>query len=86
MFSKYKFLIVNLVFPTSVFLEWEFFLIAPFPDHCLLVPFSFSSFGPELVCVAWPTGGQLVFFFCSRFSVILFGAQGSPSPGSLLYL
>ena len=21
------------------FLEWEFFLIAPFPDRCLLVPF-----------------------------------------------
>ena len=25
-------------------------------------------------------------FICSRFSVMLFGAQGSPSPGSLLYL
>ena len=35
MFSKY--LIVNLVFTTSV--GGNFFLIAPFPDHCLLVPF-----------------------------------------------
>ena len=34
MFYMYKYLIVNLDFPTSVF-----FLIAPFPDRCLLVPF-----------------------------------------------
>ena len=41
MFSKYKYLIVNLLFLTSVFAFWNenFFLIAPFPDHCLLVPF-----------------------------------------------
>ena len=32
MFSKYKYLIVNLV-------SGNFFLIAPFPDHCLPVPF-----------------------------------------------
>ena len=37
MFSWYKYLIVNLVFPTSVFVES--FFIAPFPDRCLLVPF-----------------------------------------------
>ena len=30
------FIIVNLVFPTSVF-GVGFFLIAPFPDHCLLL-------------------------------------------------
>ena len=36
MFSKYKYLIVNFVFPTSIF-GVGFFLIAPFPDHCLLV-------------------------------------------------
>ena len=42
MFSWYKYLIVSLVFPTLVF--WSFgnlFLIAPFPDLCLLVPFLF---------------------------------------------
>ena len=33
---------------------------------------------------AWPTGVQLVFFFCSGFQ--LFGAQGSSSSGSLLNL
>ena len=31
-FSEYKYLIVNLVFRT-------FFVIAPFPNHCLLVSF-----------------------------------------------
>ena len=36
MFSWYKYLIVNLVFPTSVF--GNLFLISPFPDRCLLVP------------------------------------------------
>ena len=50
MFSMYKYLIVNLVFPPR-FLECEFFLIAPFPDCCLLVPiypfciFCFQFFG-----------------------------------------
>ena len=39
MFSKYKYLIVNLVFTNSVFGVGILFLIAPFPDHCLLVPF-----------------------------------------------
>ena len=32
-YNRYKYIIVNLVFLTS-----DFFLIAPFPDHCLLVP------------------------------------------------
>ena len=36
MFSKCEYLIVNLVFPPRC-LEWGFFLIAPFSEHCLLV-------------------------------------------------
>ena len=39
MFYKYKYLIVNLFFPTSVFWRGNFILIAPFPDHCPLVPY-----------------------------------------------
>ena len=35
--SKYTYLFVNLFFPAR-FLSGNFFLIAPFPDHCLLVP------------------------------------------------
>ena len=38
-FSKYKYLIVNLVFSHLGFWSGNFFLIVPFPDHCLLVSF-----------------------------------------------
>ena len=39
MFSRYKYLIGNLVSSHFGFWSGNFFLIAPFPDHCLLVPF-----------------------------------------------
>ena len=39
MFSKYKYLIDNLVFSDLGFWSENFFLIAYFPDHCLLIPF-----------------------------------------------
>ena len=39
MFSWYRYLIVSLVFPISGFWSGNLFLIAPFPDLCLLVPF-----------------------------------------------
>ena len=39
MFSWYKYLIVNLVFPHLGFWSGYLFLIDPFPDHCLFVPF-----------------------------------------------
>ena len=60
-------------------------LFAPFPDLCLLVPFYdgpdlklfiLVGWGRSFLSVAWPTGVQLVFFFCSGVSR-LFGAQGS---------
>ena len=41
--------------------------------------------GRNLLAVAWPTGVQQVFFFCSGVSKS-FGAQGSPSSDSLLNL
>ena len=44
--------------------------------------FILVGWGRSFLSVAWPTGVQLVFFFCSRVSK-LFGAQGSPSSGSL---
>ena len=43
MFSTYKYLIVYLVFTTSVLWSGNFFLIAPFPDHCLLVPYTLAT-------------------------------------------
>ena len=39
MLSWYKYLIVNIVFPHLGFWSGNLFLIAPFPDLCLLVPF-----------------------------------------------
>ena len=47
--------------------------------------FILVGWGRSFLSVAWPTGVQLVFFFCSGVSR-LFGAQGSPSSGSLLSL
>ena len=43
------------------------------------------SWGRSFLSVAWPTGVQLVFCFCSGVGR-LFGAQGSQSSGSLLNL
>ena len=39
------------------------------------------GWGRSFLSDAWPTGVQLLFFFCSGVSR-LFGAQGSPSSGS----
>ena len=56
MFSWYKCLIVSLVFSHLGFWSGSLFLIAPFPDLCLLVLFFFQSmfaydktFDPEVV-------------------------------------
>ena len=38
MYSCYKYLIVSLVFSRLGFWSGNLFLIAPFPDRCLLVP------------------------------------------------
>ena len=43
MFSWYKYLIVSLVFSHLGFWSGNLFLIAPFPDLCLLVPFCLLS-------------------------------------------
>ena len=40
--SLYKFLIVSLIFSQLGFWSGNLFLIAPFPDLCLLVPFHTS--------------------------------------------
>ena len=44
--SWYKYLIVSLVFSHLGFWSGNLFLIAPFPDLCLLVPFYTSSLPP----------------------------------------
>ena len=47
-FYSYKYLVVNLVFSHLGFWSGNLFLIAPFPDRCLLVFFLFCCLGPEL--------------------------------------
>ena len=42
-FSWYKYLIVNLVFSHLGFWSGNVFLIAPFPDRCILVPFCLTT-------------------------------------------
>ena len=44
-FSWYKYLIVSLVFFRLGFWSGNLFLIAPFPDRCLLVPFHICEIG-----------------------------------------
>ena len=46
--SWYKYLIVSLVFSHLGFWSGNLFLIAPFPDLCLLVPFSTRNINPFL--------------------------------------
>ena len=52
---------------------------------CLVFNPIMVGWGRSFLSVAWPTGVQLMFFFCSGISK-LFGAQGFPSSDSLLNL
>ena len=57
MFSWYKYLIVSLVFSHLGFWSGSLFLIAPFPDLCLLVLFSnysSSTYIPKLLRIPQP--------------------------------
>ena len=44
MFSRYKYLIGNLVSSHLGFWSGNFLFIAPFPDHCLLVPYYYKLY------------------------------------------
>ena len=46
--SWYKYLIVSLVFFHLGFWSGNLFLIAPFPDLCILVPFFYSAIVEKL--------------------------------------
>ena len=50
--SWYKYLIVSLVFSQFGFWSGNLFLIAPFPDLCLLVPFYNNKFGNQFIVSA----------------------------------
>ena len=65
MFSWYKYLIVSLVFSHLGFWSGSLFLIAPFPDLCLLVLFHSSWLEPELLvyCLVHRGSTGVCFFF-----------------------
>ena len=63
--SCYKYLIVSFFFSHLEFWSGNPFLIAPFPDLCLLVPFYFRLFGPELLVCSLAHRGSTVFFSVS---------------------
>ena len=65
--SWYKYLIVGLVFSYLGFWSGNLFLLAPFPDLCLLVPFSFA---PELVIRRPGISIVLLNLLSSRFGFI----------------
>ena len=66
MFSSHKYLIVNLVFSHLGVWNGNFFLIAPFPDRCLLLLiYHLVGWERSFLSVANSTGVQLVFFVCS---------------------
>ena len=66
----------------AILFNKDFIKLYDGPDIKLFI---LVGWGRSFLSVAWPTGVQLVFFFCSGVSR-LFGAQGSPSSGSLLSL
>ena len=58
--SWYKYLIVSLVFSHLGFWSGNLFLIAPFPDLCLLVPF----WGVDTIILFFGVTNRGRFFLC----------------------
>ena len=65
--SWYKYLIVGLVFSHLDFWSGNLFLIAPFPDLCLLVPFCLST----IVCVGDEWGRRVLLKPHSTFVMVV---------------
>ena len=68
--SWYKYLIVSLVFSHLGFWSGNLFLIAPFPDLCLLVPF--YQMASSLRRCIWPcliNDGDSLLLFCRKMDV-----------------
>ena len=70
--SWYKYLIVSLVFSHLGFWSGNLFLIAPFPDLCLLVPFflSFCQRSPNFAFSMYDLKSKRL--FCNLVSIIPF--------------
>ena len=66
--SWYKYLIVSLVFSHLGFWSGNLFLIAPFPDLCLLVPFYLSRNLIKTVVVFFPRNACAIAHVIFTFS------------------
>ena len=64
MFSEYKYLIVNLVFPHLGFWSGNFFLIDPYSDRCLLLLFCIIPLS-RLLCMIRELKNMYVSFVAS---------------------
>ena len=79
--SWYKYLVVNLVFSHLGFWSGNLFLIAPFPDLCLLVPFHIGmtfSVGKQTACL-------LSFIICTSYDREPFRTAHNFGNHALLY-
>ena len=65
--SWYKYLIVSLVFSHLGFWSGNLFLIAPFPDLCLLVPFFSSNRCLHIRAILYPIENN--YLFVTRLSM-----------------
>ena len=54
MFSWYKWRVVSLFFSPRFFLSGNLFLIVPFPDRCLLVPFAIVTRNIKCIVIKSP--------------------------------
>ena len=71
--SWYKYLIVSLVFSHLGFWSGNLFLIAPFPDLCLLVPFYvFKKKLTPGVALTRPWGYIHVYYHSSQTSLLTY--------------
>ena len=60
--SWYKYLIVSLVFSHLGFWSGNLFLIAPFPDLCLLVPLNETNISDKYLFFTYIILGQIIAF------------------------
>ena len=78
--SWYKYLTVNLVFSHLGFWSGNLFLIAPFPDLCLLVPFYYGKKNSKIF-FSETTGPTALIFCMWQWLMVLYINCASHAPG-----